>query len=256
MILLLTLLSQVGGLIWFTVFLLWSIFRYKTPFFIKLISFLGIYLLAVMSIIPTIAARYGKVPMPSSRDGNLIPHSIFYPLLNRNYVTPQTLAILERTAEKINQRNPELKLVYLDSSFPFTKDMPLFPHISHSNGRKVDLTFAYRKDGRLTNQGSSFLGYGHFEAPRPGEIDQIARCKSQGYNLYDYSKFAGFLKREDYVLDEQNTRLIIDLLVQNPETSRIYLETHLKDRLGITSEKVRSTGCWAVRHDDHIHFQI
>ncbi len=59
-----------------------------------------------------------------------------------------------------------------------------------------------------------------------------------------------------YVFDEANTKLIIDKLLENPETSRIYLETHLKERLGIRSDLVRSTGCWAVRHDDHIHFQI
>jgi len=209
-----------------------------------------------MWIIPPLAAKFGKVPMPSSTNGNLIPHNVLYPLFNRNYVTPQTLEILLKTADEVALANPELKLTYLDSSFPFSKEMPLPPHISHSNGRKVDLTFAYTKDGKLTNKGSSLFGYGHFVSPKTGEYNQIKACLDGGHRLYDASKYAGIFKKEDYLFDAQNTRLIIEKLLENPETSRIYIETHLKQRMGIESDKVRSAGCWAVRHDDHIHFQI
>lgn len=256
MVVLLTLASQVGGIIWFLVFTTWLIFKRKTPFIFKLISFIGVYLIIVISVIPPIAAKYGKVPMPTSKQGKLIPHNILFPLLNRNYVTPRTLEVLERTASKVNEANNELKLVYLDSSFPFSKEMPLPPHISHSNGRKVDLTFAYRKNGKLTNHGSCTTGYGNFVGPGPSETNQIKICKSKGHQLYDASKYAGFGKKEDYVFDAENTKLIIDKLLENPETSRIYIETHLKERMRISNDKVRSAGCWAVRHDDHIHFQI
>lgn len=256
MIVLLTLTSQVGGLIWFSVFFLWLVFRFKTPFIFKFISFLGAYLLAVMTIIPTIAAKFGKVPMPSSMNGNLIPHNVLYPLLNRNYVTPKTLDILLKTADEVSDVNPDLKLVYLDSSFPFSKEMPLPPHISHSNGRKVDLCFAYKKNGKLTNKGSCLLGYGNFVGPDKGEYNQVEKCISSGHELYDASKYAGFVKYRNYKFDEENTKLIIEKLLDNAETSRIYIETHLKQRLGIQSKLVRSAGCWAVRHDDHIHFQI
>jgi hypothetical protein len=252
----LTAASQVGGIIWFAVFFLWLLFKYKTPFIFKLVSFIGIYLLIVIYLIPPLAEMNGKVPLPNSKKGNLIPHNVLYPLLNRNYVTPNTLAVLLRTAKKINDENPELKLVYLDSSFPFGKEMPLLPHISHSNGRKVDLSFAYTKNGVQMNSGSCTTGYGNYVEPKPNEVDQTSICLSEGHVLYDASKYAGFGKRPGYVFDEVNTKLIIEKLLENPETSRIYFETHLKQRLGITSEKVRSTGCWAVRHDDHIHFQI
>ena len=256
MVILLSLTSQVGGIIWFLVFVTWFIARNRTPFLVKLLSFVGIYLMVVMTLVPLIAAKFGKVPMPSSRSGNLIPHNALYPLLNRNYVTPKTLEILLKTADEVAIVNPELKLVYLDASFPFSKEMPLPPHISHSNGRKVDLCFAYKKNGRLTNRGSSLLGYGHFVEPEKGEYDQVDQCLSSGHTLYDASKYAGFCKRENYEFDPRNTRLIIEKLLENKETRRIYIETHLKQRMGIVSEKVRSTGCWAVRHDDHIHFQI
>lgn len=256
MIALLTLTSQVGGLIWFGVFLSWLLVRYKTPFVFKVLSFIATYLIIVAYIIPPLAELNGKVPMPFGTQGKLVPHNKLYPLLNRNYVTPQTLKILERTANKIYEANPNLKLVYLDSSFPFGKEMPLPPHFSHSNGRKVDLAFAYTRNGKIANTGSCTTGYGNFVEPRPGEIDQVEICKSKGHYLYDASKYAGFGKRHDLEFDEVNTKLIIEKLLENPETSRIYVEAHLKARLGIKSEKVRSTGCWAVRHDDHIHFQI
>ncbi|GLR15687.1 hypothetical protein GCM10007940_03020 [Portibacter lacus] len=236
--------------------MLWAIGKPKTHFFFKFVSFVGIYLIVVLFVVPPLASIYGKVPMPNSKQGNLIPHNLLYPLLNRNYVTPQTLSILLKTADEVQLANENLKLVYLDSSFPFSKEMPLPPHISHSNGRKVDLCFAYKKDGQLTNKGSCFTGYGNFVGPKSGETDQIEICKSSGHQLYDASRYAGFFKKKDYVFDEVNTKLIIDKLLENQETSRIYIETHLKERLGIQSEKVRSAGCWAVRHDDHIHFQI
>ncbi len=256
MIILLSLTSQVGGIIWFVVFFTWLVVRYKTPFVLKLVSFLGIYLLAVMTIVPSLARKFGKVPMPSSMSGNLVPHNALYPILNRNYVTPQTLKILLKTADEVAIANPELKMVYLDASFPFSKEMPLPPHISHSNGRKVDLCFAYKKNGKLTNKGSSILGYGHFVEPKDGEYNQVEQCLANGHTLYDASKYAGFGKRRDYEFDPYHTRLIIEKLLENKETNRIYIEEHLKQRMGIVSEKVRSTGCWAVRHDDHIHFQI
>jgi hypothetical protein len=256
MIALLTMASQIGGLVWFSVFFIWLIFKFKTPFIFKLVSFIGIYLLVVIYLVPPLAESNGKVPMPNGKEGNLIPHNVLFPLLNRNYVTPQTLRILQQTADKVNRTNPDLKLVYLDASFPFGKEMPLPPHISHSNGRKVDLTFAYTKNGKIMNAGSCTTGYGNFVAPRQGEHNQIEVCKSKGHYLYDASKYAGFGKRKNYVFDEANTKLIIEKLLENPETSRIYIESHLKQRLNIKSEKVRSTGCWAVRHDDHIHFQI
>ena len=252
---LLTLSSQIGGLIWFVVFLLFFIFKPKAPFLVKFVAFIGFYLICILYIVPPIAGMYGKVPLPSSKKGNLIPHNPLFYILNRNYVTPKTREILLKSADRINEKNADLKLVYLDTSFPFSKEMPLPPHISHSNGRKVDLTYAYKKDGKLVNHGSSYTGYGNFEGPRAGEYNQPEQCLKNGHKLYDYSKFAGFGKK-DVEFDLDNTRLIINTLLENPETSRILIEPHLKERMGITSDKVRFAGCWAVRHDDHIHFQI
>lgn len=254
-VILLTLLSQVGGIIWILVFVTLQIIKPKMAFFLKFLCFVGFYLSCVFFVIPPLAAQWGKVPLPQSSKGNLIPHSAFYYIFNRNYVTPKTKEVLLRTAQKVNDTNLDLKLVYLDSSFPFSKEMPLPPHISHSSGKKVDLTFAYTKNGKLVNHGSSFTGYGNFEAPKKGEYDQPAKCIREGHHLYDYSKFAGFAKK-DVTFDESNTKLIIEALLGNQETRRIIVETHIKQRLGITNERVRYAGCWAVRHDDHIHFQI
>ena len=241
-VILLSLLSQVGGIIWIFVFLTLQILRPKMAFLMKLLCFVGFYLFCVFYVIPPIAAQFGKVPLPHSENGDLIPHNALYYVLNRNYVTPETRKVLLRTANDVNDLNPDLKLVYLDSSFPFSKEMPLPPHISHSSGKKVDLTFAYTKNGKLVNHGSSFTGYGNFVKPRSGEYNQPEKCIRDGHYLYDYSKYAGFGKKE-VTFDEANTKLIITALLANSETRRIIVETHVKQRLGITNGKVKFAGC-------------
>ena len=45
-------------------------------------------------------------------------------------------------------------------------------------------------------------------------------------------------------------------MLKNSNTHKIFIEPHLKQRLGIKNQKVRFHGCGAVRHDDHIHLQI
>ncbi len=255
MIISLTLMSQVGGIVWLLSFLMFQIFWRRSKFLIRLSGFIAIYSLFTYFVIPPLAAITGKVPLPRSSKGNLIAHHPLYHFLSRNYVTPQTKKILLETADRVQERNPELKLVYLDSSFPFSKEMPLFPHISHSNGRKVDLTFVYRKDGKVVHHGSSFTGYGNFEGPREDEYNQIRNCLERGNYLYDYSKFAGFLPK-DVSFDQENTKLIIEELLKNRQTRRLIIEPHLKKRMKINNDRVRFAGCWAVRHDDHIHYEL
>lgn len=256
MVVFLTLSSQVGGIIWAAVFLLYKIIRPKAPFFIPLAYTISLYIVSVIFIIPPLALKYGKKQLPTSQKGNLIAHNPSYFLLNRNYVTPEMFDILIETADRINAKNSDLKLVYLDTSFPFSKEMPLPPHISHSSGNKVDLTYVYRKNGKIVNHGSSISGYGNFEGPKSGEFDQPKNCLERGKYFYDFSKYFSLGAKKDLEFDAENTRLILEELLSNHETRRIYLETHLKNRMNINDERVSSAGCWAVRHDDHIHFQI
>jgi hypothetical protein len=46
-------------------------------------------------------------------------------------------------------------------------------------------------------------------------------------------------------------------VIQNPHVKRIFLEPHLKLRLDLSDQpKVHFQGCWAARHDDHIHVDV
>ncbi len=58
-------------------------------------------------------------------------------------------------------------------------------------------------------------------------------------------------------LDEVRTAALVRLLAADPRVRRIFIEPHLKARLGLTHlAKVRFAGCQAARHDDHIHIDF
>ncbi len=47
---------------------------------------------------------------------------------------------------------------------------------------------------------------------------------------------------------------IIDWL--QPAINKIFIEPHLKIRLGLSTEKIKIHGCQTVSHDEPIHLQI
>lgn len=256
MIILLTLITQVGGMIWSVVFLFYFIVRRKAPFYVKFASFLAVYTFSVFSLVPYFAQKNNKVPLPSSRSGVIVPHNALFVLSCRNYVSPEMYELLQRSGERVQEQNPNLKLVYLDASFPFLDQFSMPPHFSHNNGKKVDLSFAYRQNGKLTNRSSSFTGYGHYIEPEENEYNMPKECAEKGYKQYDFSQYAAFKKYTTYEFDMENTRDMIMTLLANPQTQLIFLEPHLQQRLEIQNSKVRPAGCHAVRHDDHLHYQI
>ncbi|HKK76486.1 MAG TPA: hypothetical protein VJ953_15505 [Saprospiraceae bacterium] len=52
---------------------------------------------------------------------------------------------------------PSLRINYLDANFPFWNEFPLLPHLSHDDGKKVDISFlyCYQSDETLRKRGSS-----------------------------------------------------------------------------------------------------
>lgn len=93
-------------------------------------------------------------------------------LLNRNYVKPKLNDLLSNTAKKLNGTN--ITIHYLDANFPFINKFPLLPHLSHNNGKKIDISLVYEtQNGIITNKQKSVSGYGVFEAPKSNEYDQI-----------------------------------------------------------------------------------
>ncbi|MEN8123116.1 MAG: hypothetical protein ABFS35_22450, partial [Bacteroidota bacterium] len=79
----------------------------------------------------------------------------------------------------------------------------------------------------------------------------------KGYWQYDFPKYLTFGKiNKEISLSETATRDLMNEIVKQPEIGKIFIEPHLKNRLNLTSGKVRFHGCGAVRHDDHIHIQL
>ncbi|GGB13796.1 hypothetical protein GCM10011511_41900 [Puia dinghuensis] len=188
--------------------------------------FIVVYLSTTVLLVPLLARPFGRVPLVISRQHHLGPQNVLTCLLNRNYVRPRLKEIAEQTAIEMNREFPGTEINYLDASFPFIDKFPLFPHLSHNDGKKLDLSFCYldSKTGLSTNNTPSFCGYGICEEPRPGERDQPCLCGQQGY--WEYSLM------------------------------RRIVPQHLKARLGLNYDKIRYHGCHAVRHDDHIHVQL
>ena len=255
-VIVLTLVTQIGGLIWIINFGLYRIFNTKKSNWIRLGTFLVLYSSVTFFIIPPIAKSFGRVPLPISKSGNLRPHNFITPILNRHYVRPQLRTQLIKLANRTNTSNNKLKLSYLDANFPFINGFPLLPHLSHSDGRKVDLSFYYTKNSIPGNHKPSNSGYGQFVEPLPSEYNQTKQCKSKGYWQYDFTRFLTLGSRNDLEFDATNTKQLIRRIVSDPLTQKVFIEPHLKTRMKLSNKKIRFHGCQAVRHDDHIHLQI
>lgn len=181
-------------------------------------------------------------------------------LLNRHYVGPELRDIMVSTSNQMSEAFNGTKTNYLDANFPFFNGFPLLPHLSHNDGKKVDLAFYYndKASGNLTNSTPSFIGYGIYDGPEEGEINYPERCANKGYWQYGLlTKLIPKWKVDNYEVDSKRTTHLIKLLAEDNSTSKIFIEPHLKQRWRLNSiDKIRFHGCQAVRHDDHIHLQI
>lgn len=253
---LLTILTQVGGAIWILNF---GFFHLKSPHrsrFQKFSFFLALYFISTILIIPLFAKLNNRVPLPIFKSNNLVPHNYLTPLLNRHYVKPTLKSNLIDIGNQLNSENVNLKVSYLDANFPFLDGFPLLPHLSHNDGRKVDLSFYYTNEKGEGNLKPANLGYGKYVEPIKGEYNQTKACKTKGYWHYDYTKYLTLGSRNDLEFDIQNTKRLIQLLLSKPSSQKLLIEPHLKKRMKLSNSKIRFQGCHAVRHDDHIHYQI
>ena len=62
--------------------------------------------------------------------------------------------------------------------------------------------------------------------------------------------------KKNFTFDSTVTKELVNYFASKPVIGKIFIEPHLKTRLGLTSDKIRFHGCQAVRHDDHIHVQL
>lgn len=218
-----------------------------------------LYLLTTFIIVPALAKSLGRVPLPFTETKHLRPLNILTCFLNRNYVRPELRQSAFEVATQMNNQFPGTTVNYLDANFPFINNFPLLPHLSHNDGKKIDLSFCYRdaKTGESTNKCPSFIGYGICEEPLPNEKNTAAFCAGKGYWQYSFlTKVISQDSKKDFAFDSDKTRELINFFVTQPSIGKIFMEPHLKTRLKLTSDKIRFHGCQAVRHDDHIHVQL
>lgn len=255
-VVLLTIITQIGGVIWCLNLLAKSILpKYKKSYF-QILSFFVLYFIFTFVLIPPLAQQLGRSPLPMLKNSNLAPHTYMTIILNRHYVDPVLKNELLIISDQFAQSNPNIKTVYLDANFPFLDGFPLLPHLSHNDGKKIDLSFQYSKEGRLTNNRPSNSGYGYYEQPSNREKNQPQICLNNGYWQYDFPKYLTLGTNQNLTFEVSKTKDLIELILKREQTQKVFIEPHLKARMKIDHQKLRYQGCQAVRHDDHIHYQI
>jgi hypothetical protein len=249
----LTLLTQIGGVAYVAALLAtrrWrtaGVPRWRRTAHLATVTVLA-YAAASAVIVPPLAGLFSREQVPCAST------TLVGCVLNRTYLKPKTLALTAALDQAIASRFPGSNVTILEGSFPFFDGFPLPPHLSHHDGRKVDLAYFYRDaSGRPIARGSpSPIGYFHFQQPRPGNREPCA-----GHFTPLRWDFDWLQPREPaWVLDEERTRAMILWLKARPEVTRIFIEPHLADRLGVGGGKVRFQGCQAARHDDHLHVEV
>jgi hypothetical protein len=250
-----TLLSQIGGIILLGCWLLfrYRIFRKRSR---RWKAYLGTglaYGAVTVLVVPMLALPFGRVPMPlfATREAPVAPRALLYCLLNRHYVRPEVRDTVIRSARELARKYPGSEVHYLDGGFPCGPVPPILPHLSHADGRKIDLSFCYHRNGTYTWSPSP-IGYWVYEAPERGEPAPYRGRPS--LFRWDLPMLQGVNRERE--LDEPRTRELIRILLRQPEAERMLLEIHLQQRLKVYHSKLRFQQLQAARHDDHIHFQV
>lgn len=259
---LLTVLTQVGGVIHLLCIPAYGFFRVRYPqrllrYVGQTLCFLLAYMLVVVFVLPPLAGRYGRVHLPVN--GTLLrPQNLMTVILCRHYVRRELRNTALEVALDMNQEHGAT-LLYLDAQHPFGNKWPLLPHLSHSDGLKLDLALLWkrRSDNKPVTETPSVIGYGVFVDPRPQDTDVARSCAAKGYWQYSVmDQIIPQTNKPHYVLDEERTAAMVRSFCQHKGVRRVLIEPHLKARLGLGAfDNLRHAGCHAVRHDDHIHVE-
>jgi hypothetical protein len=260
----LTLLTQVGGLAFA---ICWLVGRFLPEgsalrrVGINVGLFAGLYVVLSVFVVPPWAALGGRVPLPCSAESDR-PFAAASPAfcwLNRHYVDPRLVTLMTDLSRDVARQFPGTVTLFLDANLPFINGFPLLPHLSHGDGRKLDLAYYYRgPDGSyVPAQTRSPIGYWAFEQPGAGETPSPCRTDTWLTTRWDMQFLQGLFPARP--LDPERTRATLQWLVMQGRAAnvdRVFIEPYLAVRLGVTSDLLRFQGCRAARHDDHIHIQI
>jgi hypothetical protein len=249
----LTVLTQIGGIVYLVSLIIskkWN----KNLKFKTLIIFIGLYLFSTLLIVPLISPVFGREKVKHSE--KIKPTNYITVLLNRNYVRPKLNELLSQTEKELN--GTKIEIHYLDANFPFIDEFPLLPHLSHNDGKKIDISLIYEtNNGVITDKQQSVSGYGVFENPKTSEYNQIEKCIKSGYFQYDYPKYITFGKiNKELKFSGKGTKRLIKSILKNQALGKLFIEPHLKSSMKLNDNRIRYHGCRAVRHDDHIHIQL
>lgn len=237
-VLFLTALTQLGGIAW----------AVALTFRRQKLAFLVIYAALSFGAMAT-APLLGRVHLSCWTESPLQVQSWFYCLTNRNYVSPELKTVTEDLANHVADRHPGTVTVALDGSFPFFDGFPLLPHLSHDDGRKLDIAFYYEERGQyLPGKSRSPIGYFAFEQ---GPTDCPSRWPTMRWDLNWLQPIF-----PEYDLDPLRLKTAMEWLIGDPRVGKVFLEPHLVHALDLSDPKLRFQGCRAARHDDHIHFQL
>jgi hypothetical protein len=214
------------------------------------------YFAMTVLLVPPLAKAFGRVRLPcGTEDGPVVAATWLTCALNRGYVRPDALALLTALGDDVGRRFPGSRLTTLEANFPFIDGFPLPPHLSHRDGRKVDLAYFYRRvdgDAAIPHGSPSWLGYFIYEQPAPGAPQPCAgRWTPLRWNFDQLQP-----QPPTWRLDDERTAWMLTWLKDNAQVSRIFIEPHLAQRLNVAGGKVRFQGCRAARHDDHIHVEL
>ena len=255
----LTILTQIGGVAWLVAMLFRRFLPSRRPA-VFLLLFLILYAAATLAA-HEIALRSGRVPLQCfpGRDASLIVLSPFFCVLNRNYVTKDLAEAAQAYAGHMARTFPGTKTLALDANFPFFTGFPLMPHLSHDDGRKLDLALYYRdKEGNFRD-GETRSPIGYFAFQQPG-VNAPQPCEDRARWLtlrWDMAWLQGALP--DWQIEPRRMREALRWLSnegQNHGIGKIFIEPHIPAGLGISNDVIRFQGCRAARHDDHIHIQL
>lgn len=251
----LTLISQIGGIVYIVASMISRCLKSRRRM-TRYIVFVALYCLSTFLIVPPLAKLCGREKITCN--DRIKPANFIINLLNRNYVTPELNAYLNEVSRNDKLKRFDVEVRYLDACFPFIDGFPLLPHLSHNDGRKIDLSFIYEdKSGQVINKSKSVSGYGVFEPANESEIDQTEICLGRGFSQYDYPKYFTLGRIHSHLQFSNNgTAVLIQSLLETDELEKMFIEPHIKQRLGFNDSRIRFQGCYSVRHDDHIHLQV
>lgn len=219
------------------------------------------YSMMTLFVIPPLAKMAGRPALPcvASPGVGYAARSLLTCALNRNYAVPQIHLMLQRLARDMDAQLPPTIIGYLDAGFPFFDWFPMLPHLSHSDAKRIDLSFFY-VDGAGIYQPlktPSPVGYWAFIDPVQDEPQPCQGRRDIASLRWNMAWFQPLLSQmqPDFVRTRFMLRWLTD---EGPRygVRRILLEPHLKQRFMPVSNIVRFQGCRAARHDDHVHIDI